>query len=149
MSSEVMTHPTWKRLHVALFVSDMVKSMIRLSRLGRSIFPINWPPGRERRNPALALRFRNFGSCGLPRRKGLSKIDSDGLAGRAERMSTPHRVAPFGTLSSEVRDRVETEGEDFGPFLEVGSVKSSFAPPRKDTQNEGLRHSRNRRLPMR
>src|SRR5947208_17018933 len=60
MSSEVMTHPTWKRLHVALLVSDMVKSMIRLSRLGRSIFPINWPPGRERRNPALALRFRSM-----------------------------------------------------------------------------------------
>src|SRR5436189_1272258 len=97
MSSEVMTHPTWKRLHVALLVSDMVKSMIRLSRLGRSIFPINWPPGRERRNPALALRFRNFRRCGLRRRKVLSNIDSDGLAGRAERMSTLHRVAPFGT----------------------------------------------------
>jgi len=50
-----MTHPTWKRLHVALLVSDMVKSMIRLSRLGRSIFPINWPPSAEsggtRRSP--------------------------------------------------------------------------------------------------
>src|SRR5439155_23808090 len=45
-------------------------------------------------------------------------------------------------------DRVETEGESFGRFLEVGSVKSSFAPPRKDTRNQGLRPSRNRRLPM-
>src|SRR5947208_8543436 len=45
-------------------------------------------------------------------------------------------------------DRVETEGESFGRFLQVGSVKSSFAPPRKDSRNQGLRPSRNRRPPM-
>src|SRR3970040_1456253 len=45
MSSDVMTQPTWKRLHVARRVSDIAKSMIRLSRLGRSIFPISNPLG--------------------------------------------------------------------------------------------------------
>src|SRR5213076_2684284 len=113
MSSEVMTHPTWKRLHVALLVSDMVKSMIRLSRLGRSIFPINWPPGRERRNPAVALRFRNFRRCGLRCPGRTSGKDVDSSSGCA-----------VWNLSSEVPDRVETEGESFGRFLEVGSVKS-------------------------
>src|SRR6266571_9172414 len=40
MSSEVITHPTWNRLHVARRVRDIAKSMTRLSRLGRSTFPM-------------------------------------------------------------------------------------------------------------
>jgi len=45
------------------------------------------------------------------------------------------RVAPFGTLSSKVRNQVEAEGEYLGRFLEVDSVRTSFAAPRKDDQN--------------
>src|SRR5439155_22116242 len=106
MSSEVMTHPTWKRLHVALLVSDMVKSMIRLSRLGRSIFLINWPPGRKWRNPALALRFGNFGRCGLPTSEVRCKIYFVVWQDERQESRLFIRVAPFVTLSLEVRERV-------------------------------------------
>src|SRR5688572_18557525 len=65
MSTDVMTQPTWNRLHVARRVRDMAKSMIRLSRLGRSIFPISALPVRERGTP-LVLRFRKVAYAGEP-----------------------------------------------------------------------------------
>src|SRR5947208_1531139 len=139
MSSEVMTHPTWKRLHVALLVSDMVKSMIRLSRLGRSIFPINWPPGRKRRNPALALRFRNFGRCGLPTSQVRCKIYFVVWQDERKGSRLLIRAAPFGTLSLEVRDPVEGQGEALIRFLEVGAVRESFAAGWRDGLYYGLR----------
>src|SRR3989454_8430525 len=59
MSSEVMTHENWARLHVARRVSDIAKSMIKLSRLGRSIFPTpSHPLPGEAKNSPLVLRFR-------------------------------------------------------------------------------------------
>src|SRR2546422_188263 len=56
MSSDVITHPTWNRMHVARRVRDIAKSMIRLSTLGRSIFPIlaSRLPGAE--EPAIRLK---------------------------------------------------------------------------------------------
>jgi len=42
------------------------------------------------------------------------------------------RAAPFGTLSLEVRDPVEERGEALMRFLEVDSVRTSFAERRKD-----------------
>src|SRR2546428_8199477 len=56
MSSEVMTHETWARLHVARRVSDIAKSMIKLSRLGRSIFPT--PSHPLRGGEELAARLK-------------------------------------------------------------------------------------------
>ena len=47
---------------------------------------------------------------------------------RANRLSI--RVEPFGTVSSEVRDRVEEEGEALGKFLEADSVRTKFAAPK-------------------
>src|SRR2546428_3908786 len=56
MSSDVITQPTWNRLHVARRVRDIAKSMTRLSRLGRSIFPMtsHRAPGVE--EPAVGLK---------------------------------------------------------------------------------------------
>src|SRR5256886_2471515 len=56
MSSEVMTHENWARLHVARRVSDIAKSMIKLSRLGRSIFPT--PSHPLRGGEELAARLK-------------------------------------------------------------------------------------------
>src|SRR5947209_14988072 len=67
MSSDVITQPTWNRLHVARRVRDIAKSMTRLSRLGRSIFPMNATVDRESRNPRSGLRFRSL-------RKALSEV---------------------------------------------------------------------------
>src|SRR5207302_10220497 len=111
MSSEVMTHPTWKRLHVALLVSDMVKSMIRLSRLGRSIFPINWPPGRKRRNPALAVRFRKFGRCGVPTSQVRCKIYFVVWQDERKGNRLLIRAAPCDHFALESREPVEEQGE--------------------------------------
>src|SRR5438552_18912043 len=58
MSSEVMTHENWARLQVARRVRDIAKSMIRLSTLGRSIFPTRVHLRREAMNSPLVLRFR-------------------------------------------------------------------------------------------
>lgn len=44
------------------------------------------------------------------------------------------RVEPFGTVSSEVRDRVEEEGEALGRFLEADSVRTKFAAPKKGSR---------------
>src|SRR5713226_27827 len=55
MSSDVITQPTWNRLQVARRVSDMAKSMIRLSRLGLSIFPMS-DPRAEAEEPAARLK---------------------------------------------------------------------------------------------
>src|SRR6266511_3723698 len=56
MSSDVITEPTWKRLHVARRVRDIAKSMIRLSTLGRSIFPILVLPEPGLEEPAIRLK---------------------------------------------------------------------------------------------
>src|SRR6267143_1387876 len=56
MSSDVITEPTWNRLHVARRVRDIAKSMIRLSMLGRSIFPILCLPGPRAEEPANRLK---------------------------------------------------------------------------------------------
>src|SRR6059036_2563416 len=56
MSSDVITEPTWNRLHVARRVRDIAKSMIRLSMLGRSIFPILVLPGPRVEEPANRLK---------------------------------------------------------------------------------------------
>src|SRR2546428_410480 len=61
MSSEVMTHENWARLHVARRVSDIAKSMIKLSRLGRSIFPTPSHPGPGGEDPAARLKVP--GTC--------------------------------------------------------------------------------------
>src|SRR2546430_8147698 len=143
MSSEVMTHPTWKRLHVALLVSDMVKSMIRLSRLGRSIFPINWPPGRERRNPALALRFRSMAGADshvASKMQDLLRCSVRTSGKEADSSFGPHRLE---LCHREARDRVEVEGADLGRFLMVDSVRTRFAARSKHARNSGLRPIRN------
>src|SRR3989475_6386140 len=62
MSSEVMTHENWARLHVARRVSDIAKSMIKLSRLGRSIFPTPSHPLRGGEELAARLKVSE-GSC--------------------------------------------------------------------------------------
>jgi hypothetical protein len=51
---------------------------------------------------------------------------------KANRLSI--RVEPFGTVSSEVRDRVEEEGEALGKFLEADSVRTKFAAPKKGSR---------------
>src|SRR2546426_5381736 len=56
MSSDVITQPTWNRLHVARPVRDIAKSMTRLSRLGRSIFPMNAHRGPGVEEPAVGLK---------------------------------------------------------------------------------------------
>src|SRR3989475_2783676 len=56
MSSDVITEPTWNRLHVARRVRDIAKSMIRLSMLGRSIFPILCLPDPGVEEPAIRLK---------------------------------------------------------------------------------------------
>src|SRR3989449_2752843 len=56
MSSEVMTHENWARLHVAARVSDNAKSLIKLERLGRSIFPT--PSHPLRGGEELAARLK-------------------------------------------------------------------------------------------
>src|SRR6266852_2887537 len=56
MSSDVITEPTWNRLHVARRVRDIAKSMMRLSMLGRSIFPIRCLPGPRVEEPANRLK---------------------------------------------------------------------------------------------
>src|SRR3989454_6245066 len=56
MSSDVITQPTWNRLQVARRVRDIAKSMTRLSRLGRSIFPMNAHRGPGVEEPAVGLK---------------------------------------------------------------------------------------------
>src|SRR5436190_10599411 len=56
MSSDVIPEPTWNRLHAARRVRDIAKSMIRLSMLGRSIFPILLSPGPEVEEPTNRLK---------------------------------------------------------------------------------------------
>src|SRR2546428_9856821 len=56
MSSEVTTQENWARLHVARRVRDIAKSMIRLSKLGRSIFPMTCRPRLEVEEPAVGLK---------------------------------------------------------------------------------------------
>src|SRR3989442_10893742 len=56
MSADVITQPTWNRLHVARRVRDIAKSMTRLSRLGRSIFPMNAHRGPGVEEPAVGLK---------------------------------------------------------------------------------------------
>src|SRR2546427_2950606 len=56
MSSDVIREPTWNRLHVARRVRDIAKSMIRLSMLGRSIFPILCLPDPGVEEPAIRLK---------------------------------------------------------------------------------------------
>src|SRR5947199_9685976 len=71
MSSDVITHPTWSRLHVARRVRDIAKSMIGLSMLGRSIFPIRCLPGAE--EPAIHLKVSEDINDGIAAsRKALS-----------------------------------------------------------------------------
>ena len=45
------------------------------------------------------------------------------------------RAAPFGNFSLGVRDRVEEQEGALMRFLEVDSVRTSFAARRKDDQN--------------
>ncbi len=45
------------------------------------------------------------------------------------------RASPFGNFSLEVRDRVEEQEGALMRFLEVDSVRTSFAARRKDDQN--------------
>src|SRR3989441_10229548 len=56
MSADVITQPTWNRLQVARRVRDIAKSMTRLSRLGRSIFPMNAHRGPGVEEPAVGLK---------------------------------------------------------------------------------------------
>src|SRR3989442_15307411 len=56
MSSRVITEPAWNPLHVARRVRDIAKSMIRLSMLGRSIFPILCLPDPGVEEPAIRLK---------------------------------------------------------------------------------------------
>src|SRR5881397_1544816 len=56
MSSDVITQPTWNRLHVARRVRDIAKSMTKLSRLGRSIFPMTSHRGPGVEEPAVGLK---------------------------------------------------------------------------------------------
>src|SRR5213594_774909 len=63
MSSEVITHENCARLHVARRVRDIAKSMIRLSTLGRSIFPILVLPEPGLEEPAIRLKASE-GTCG-------------------------------------------------------------------------------------
>src|SRR5438552_3827964 len=57
MSSDVITHPTWNRLHFARRVRDIAKSMTRLSRLGRSIVPMVGPQAAGRGHHGLPYGF--------------------------------------------------------------------------------------------
>src|SRR5205809_2224759 len=76
ISSEVTTHENWARLHVARRVRDIAKSMIRLSRLGRSIFPME--TATRARNCWLILRFRKNGEGPFrPPSQSLSRCDRD------------------------------------------------------------------------
>src|SRR3990170_2108422 len=62
MSSEVMTQENCARLQVARRVRDIAKSMIRLSMLGRSIFPMLLPlQARRPTIPRANLRLRGGG----------------------------------------------------------------------------------------
>src|SRR5712691_553039 len=56
MSFDVITQENWARLHVARRVSDIAKSMMRLSTLGRSIVPTEVPSEREKKPADLRLR---------------------------------------------------------------------------------------------
>src|SRR3989475_5682671 len=56
MSSDVITQAHWNSLHVARRVRDIAKSMTRLSRLGRSIFPMTSHRGRGVEEPAVGLK---------------------------------------------------------------------------------------------
>src|SRR6266540_7014926 len=67
MSSDVMTQENWARLHVARRVKDIAKSMMRLSRLGRSTFPMVSTGGWEACNPRSGLRFRRLRGGGTVR----------------------------------------------------------------------------------
>src|SRR6266571_2854270 len=83
MSSDAITHPTWNRLHVARRVRDIAKSMMRLSRLGRSTFPMIVHRRLRRRGLQPSLRLKVWEtvrprSVHRPPAKTLSRSCRDG-----------------------------------------------------------------------
>src|SRR3989442_1530808 len=58
MSPDVTTHENCARLQVARRVKDIAKAIIRLSRLGRSIFVMPFPQLANSRNSWFGLRVR-------------------------------------------------------------------------------------------
>src|SRR3989442_8301731 len=130
MSSEVMTHETWARLHVARRVSDIAKSMIKLSRLGRSIFPTPSHPLRGGEELAARLKVseascvrtrtakaypRNLG-CARPMNLRATVIDAQRASPEqvsAFRLSRHHLVkrAPASGLAQVAGDMAGVQAQ--------------------------------------
>src|SRR3989441_6149916 len=130
MSSEVMTHENWARLHVARRVSDIAKSMIKLSRLGRSIFPTPSHPLRGGEELAARLKVseascvrtrtakaypRNLG-CARPMNPRATVIDAQRASPEqvsAFRLSRHHLVkrAPASGLAQVAGDMAGVQAQ--------------------------------------
>src|SRR3989442_4990118 len=145
MSSEVMTHENWARLHVARRVSDIAKSMIKLSRLGRSIFPTPSHPLRGGEELAARLKVseascvrtrtakaypRNLG-CARPMNPRATVID-------AQRAS-PEQVSAFRLSRHHLVKRAsasalaQVAGDMAGvPAPELSAAQISFSAPTPD-----------------
>src|SRR6266511_3491088 len=116
MSSDVTTQPTWNRLHVARRVRDIAKSMIRLSTLGRSIFPIRVLPGPGVEEPAVRFKvsedLRETDSRGS--RKALSR-DADDGGGHDAGPRCRWRTAPLAPAGRRVPARPPSPCDPRGP----------------------------------
>src|SRR3989442_11791121 len=117
MSSDVMTHPTWNRLQVARRVSDIAKSMTRLSRLGRSIFPMSAHRGLGVEEPAVVLKVSEDGCApGIAPKNLIREIwmPSRRMTSRKPVIDpfpvSPNQVSAFRLSRHHLIDRVPASG---------------------------------------
>src|SRR2546425_3924995 len=117
MSSDVMTHPTWNRLQVARRVSDIAKSMTRLSRLGRSIFPMSAHRGLGVEEPAVVLKVSEDGCAFGNAPKNLIReiwMPSPQMTSRKPVIDplpvSPKQVSAFRLSRHHLIDRVPASG---------------------------------------
>src|SRR6267378_4152020 len=111
MSFDVITQENWARLQVARRVSDIAKSMMRLSTLGRSIVPTEVPSEREK-NPA-DLRLRGTArpeESELNQRRDCSE---DQVPTRGDRQDHYKRTSPAALCEQRNRRRRVGDPEDY------------------------------------
>src|SRR2546430_12295950 len=136
MSSEVMTHENWARLHVARRVSDIAKSMIKLSRLGRSILPTPSHPLRGGEELAARLKVSEA-SCvrtrtakAYPRNLGCARPMNPRATVIGAQRASPEQVSTFGLSTHNLFKRALAPGlaQVSGDMAAAQAHNSSAAP---------------------
>src|SRR5436309_8907997 len=117
MSSDVITQPTWNRLHVARRVRDIAKSMTKLSRLGRSIFPMTSHRGPGVEEPAVGLKVSEPPQSLI---RGPRRAASDDCASACARCNT--RISRSGLGLPAVSSSSREAGTGLGPSQVAGDM---------------------------